>query len=380
MNPRNLAHRMDADASAAVRSEKSIEMRSDQPYKRKENPMSLDTCVSRTQKLCTLPVPMGSTRSTGTFPLSFAAARVESGPGSRSVELGTVRTGWSPDSRSQLDGASRRSSQRGGQFRTTLRRAGSDGASTVCTGDGSRAHLEALLRAGLTVSMLISLTGLSSRDLALVRRRGVVYVDTAIVDRVLSVPFHPADHRRMTPVIGAQRRIRGLVAMGFTFEDLARRLRRPVATIASLPGSGLITASLWVAIAKLYDELSMTAVAPDPEIRDWARTIKRWAPPLAWDDDEIDDPRALPHCPRGPLGVDEVAIARRIGGEREVALSPDDYEVILELAVRWKWELQRVADVLDTSKETASKRLTRYRGLMNRQSEDVVSADTVDAA
>ena len=46
------------------------------------------------------------------------------------------------------------------------------------------------------------------------------------------------------------------------------------------------------AVADLYDRLSMTP-GPSQEARDRAKR-KGWRPPLAWDDDSIEDPEAKP--------------------------------------------------------------------------------------
>ncbi len=65
-------------------------------------------------------------------------------------------------------------------------------------------------------------------------------------------------------------------------------------TARLLTGTGnLVTIQRWREISELYDRLSMTP-GPSPQTRGWAKTLG-YAPPLAWDEDTIDDPRSRPH-------------------------------------------------------------------------------------
>ena len=171
----------------------------------------------------------------GLFPLPTSTARVESRPAYRSTEPESVRTGWSPDSRTRLDDVSRRSSSRGGTFRTTSRRRGS---TTVLNSDGSRRHLGALEVAGLTREMVARLAKVSVEDLATISSPDEVSIDASVAQRVLAVTFHPSDDRQWTPGVGAQRRIRALVAMGFPFDDLAQRVGVSSDVLESLPARG----------------------------------------------------------------------------------------------------------------------------------------------
>lgn len=362
--PQDRGQRMDVAQDAAVPSGSSIEMRSHQPYKRRENPMSLDTCVSRT------PMQPAEANHRARTIGDNAVVQLSRSTATVGAELDTSRKGWSPDPRVRLGGVQRRSARRGEPSRTTARRGGSAGLppGTVPVTGGVRAHLQALRRAGFALRDLTSLTGLPSRDLGVVLRSTTVYVSEDVARRIMSVQFQPTgDHRRKTPGVGARRRIQALVALGFPRHDLAARLRRSPAVLNDLPEDGLITRRLWFEISALYDELSMTASAPDPDVRDWARIEMGWAPPLAWDDDEIDDPRARPHQPKSVLGVDDVAIKRCLDGDRSIELAPDEVQVVLALSERQKWPRRRLAAVLGTSEEAAARRLVRYRDRMRTQ-------------
>lgn len=105
-------------------------------------------------------------------------------------------------------------------------------------------------------------------------------------------------NRRMARAVGTTRRLRALVAIGYAPNYLAMRLHLLTTEVMDLlfsPRTG--TTQKWKAenIAALYDELWDQPRHDD--IADQARIVARregWHPPLAWDDDEIDDPAAKP--------------------------------------------------------------------------------------
>jgi hypothetical protein len=88
------------------------------------------------------------------------------------------------------------------------------------------------------------------------------------------------------------------------------------------------------AITRVYDELSMTVPQDDEagrspragRIHDRQRRLaarRGWAPPLAWDDDTIDDPAATPAT-----------------GARERAWSTRHDETVVERILAGEWDLQ----------------------------------------
>ncbi len=92
---------------------------------------------------------------------------------------------------------------------------------------------------------------------------------------------------------GTRRRLQALVAIGYTQRDLAARLGITPPRLSNL---ATLTDPIRLARARqveaLYAALSMT-----PGLSGKARGRAErlgWQPPLAWDDDTIDDPQALP--------------------------------------------------------------------------------------
>jgi hypothetical protein len=125
---------------------------------------------------------------------------------------------------------------------------------------------------------------------------------------------------------GTRRRLQALVALGWPVSHLRARVGASSRTTWLLTSGGgaasdFVTVRLRDAVLSLYDELSMTLPAPGrgaTRARGMA-AARGWAPPLAWDDDSIDDPSAAPQ--RGVPGdvdsdIDEVIVERVLAGDR----------------------------------------------------------------
>lgn len=99
----------------------------------------------------------------------------------------------------------------------------------------------------------------------------------------------------LVPSVGTVRRLQGLARLGWPPAELAARLgSTTVEYVQQLRRTSRPTVerATHERIAALYDALAMT---PGPSVRT-RRYAERcgWAPPLAWDDDAIDDPAARP--------------------------------------------------------------------------------------
>lgn len=117
---------------------------------------------------------------------------------------------------------------------------------------------------------------------------------------------HALGRQRMVDATGTVRRIRALHALGYSRLDLATRLGMFENNLPRIGRSGVVYRVVAEKVTALYDELSMI---PGPSARAVAHAARKgWVPPLAWDDDSIDDPAARPYvAPRRGLrdGWDE---------------------------------------------------------------------------
>lgn len=125
--------------------------------------------------------------------------------------------------------------------------------------------------------------------------------------------------------IGVTRRLRALVAIGYSMAYLSRELHISSSYISRLATGhrSRVNPDTAAKVGALYDRLSMV---PGPSQAARTKAIRMgWAPPLAWDDDEIDDWLAAPH----PGEQQRVGFVERFMEMRELGYSD------LLIARRW---------------------------------------------
>lgn len=165
------------------------------------------------------------------------------------------------------------------------------------------AHLEAcgISRRAIAETAAVSPTGITGIITGRSRR-----VQAAPARRILTVQprdcYDRVADRGFVPRVGAVRRIHALYAIGWTAAHIDTRTG--IANLAhntTNQAGTWMSARHWRAVADLYDQLWST---PGPSHVNQRRAARHgWAPPLAWDDDAIDDPAAIPDTgKRGPAG------------------------------------------------------------------------------
>lgn len=134
------------------------------------------------------------------------------------------------------------------------------------------------------------------------------------------------------PAAGTVRRLQALQAVGWTITDVAREsglhektLRNPV-----YRGARVYRATA-DAVADAYERLSMTF--PDGPYATRARRRAQrlgYPPPLAWDDDTIDDPDALPLQPgEHDDQPDPVVVERILAGDWRLAATQAERRLVV---------------------------------------------------
>jgi transcriptional regulator with XRE-family HTH domain len=126
--------------------------------------------------------------------------------------------------------------------------------------------------------------------------------------------------------VGTTRRLRALMAIGYPQRQLAEELGSHQSWVSKLMlnDRANVNADTALRVGELYDRLSMTP-GPSEETRD--RAIRRgWMPPLAWDDETIDDPLAVPN----PGHQERVGFTERFLELRELGYND------LQILARWK--------------------------------------------
>jgi len=109
-------------------------------------------------------------------------------------------------------------------------------------------------------------------------------------------PWRDMPDRALVPAVGAQRRVQALACIGWPSTHIAERVGTTQSHMSGLAKRRRITASMARAIADVYDELAMRPAPDGPYTRKLRTYAKKhgWAPPLAWDDETIDDPKTKP--------------------------------------------------------------------------------------
>ena len=156
-------------------------------------------------------------------------------------------------------------------------------------------HLKTLRKAGLTIQQIREHTGLSHFTIGLITNGKQTTIQATTERRILALQptgnhLHP---RTMIDSTGTARRLQALQLNGWSQKQLANRLGIPIAQAWKLTHQQRSTPlHLAEQVKRLYDELWATQ-APDSKESRTIRTIAKrngWLPPLAWDEDHIDNP------------------------------------------------------------------------------------------
>lgn len=171
--------------------------------------------------------------------------------------------------------------------------------------------------------------------------------------------------RRTVPSRGTARRVQALVALGWTFSDLARQVGYSHDQLRKWAHQTdtMILASSAATVDALYRRLCMTpaphATRTQKRNVGYARAVARrhgWVTALAWDDDTIDDPEAEPSDPYKPHAwsvpaggkfiilppepVDEVAVQRILDGDWRLPCTKADKVAVV---ARWAGHLNELS-------------------------------------
>ncbi len=182
-----------------------------------------------------------------------------------------------------------------------------------------QAKLRRLVNAQVPLRTLGRVTGLSPTTVRKIldgEQASVQRATAARVSRMSPQDVYLAQSMGHVPRVGAVRRVQALLAMGWPHHALGAVGIANSAQIIG-PVGDLITVQRWRQVRDVYDRLSMTP-GPSPETRGWAAKLG-YAPPLAWDEESIDDPTATPQTgapvavtSAGDEVVDVVAVARAV--------------------------------------------------------------------
>ncbi|WP_052692352.1 hypothetical protein [Gordonia sihwensis] len=156
-----------------------------------------------------------------------------------------------------------------------------------------------LRQAGMPLRLIAATAELSPRTVSGLLDGTITTVSAATADRIAALPIPAcwpleAPDSVLVDSVGTVRRLQALAVLGWSYGALAERLGTTRTALGPVVAGHTkhVKAQRARAVRDLYNELSMTFGGS-------ARTVtvarkNGWVAPLAWDDDTIDDPAALP--------------------------------------------------------------------------------------
>ena len=186
--------------------------------------------------------------------------------------------------------------------------------------DSARTHVQGLQRFGLSLEAISERACLSPSLLAALvypgHQRWGAKITAETMYRLLAVTFDldALPGTRHIAAAGTSRRLQALAVLGWPLSTLAAQLGVTPQAVASYRRRPTVSVETARTVRGLYDQTSMCT---GPSTRSALAALRAgWVPPLAWDEDTIDDPDATPELDQElPSGLDEVAIWRACMGE-----------------------------------------------------------------
>jgi len=168
-----------------------------------------------------------------------------------------------------------------------------------------REHVRSLMSAGIGWRRIAMFAGVNQQTInrLLWSKPPTKKIRTEIADKIMAL--QPSlDKVGCTTAIdgtGTRRRLQALIALGWSQSKLGARMGITGSNVSRILTSERVTAKSAIAVRDLYE--SMWNEAPPEE--DWRHKIaanrargyaaeRGWVPPMAWDDESIDDPDASP--------------------------------------------------------------------------------------
>lgn len=171
-------------------------------------------------------------------------------------------------------------------------------------------HVAHLLAAGMTQQNIADAAGVARGTVRNLREGRVQRVSHVTAGRLLGVAPRSAGGHATVPAEGTARRLQSLACMGWDCEALAPLIGLSAGFLRHLRAGTRRTvhAATRDRVHAVWDRLALVPhVGPDARRARLFAHRHGWAPPLAWDDETIDNPDARPHparddAPRGLTG------------------------------------------------------------------------------
>lgn len=257
-------------------------------------------------------------------------------------------------------------------------------------------RLRELHRHGWSLSAIARETGTSPANLRRIRDGGQtpggreisVWRQTAA--KIMLVPLVDQPEKQVA-TLGAQRRIRALMCLGWAVREIAEAAEVSEATLKRINNDGCeyIELATFARIKGAYDRMSMRTPEPSAsvyKIKHYATKVKMWHPPLAWDDDDdycsIDDPEAVPYdtAERERKRIEKYQRDReRMQGIFRLVDGGPAREHIAKLRALG-WQIKAIAAAADVPDETVRCIVHRNTRVKRERAEQILALPLIECA
>jgi hypothetical protein len=196
-----------------------------------------------------------------------------------------------------------------------------------------------------------------------------------------------AGRELLVDATGTRRRLRALGAIGWSARLIGERYGLSENWVSSVCANNRVQAATAEFAKRVYDDLSMVPPVPVghhekarvANAKSWARR-NGWPPPLAWDDDTIDDPAASPQLDavaelaepeRFAERCDEATVEAAVRGEKPSLAPLERREVVRRLYWR-RWSDRAIAEHIGGS----ARQVLRIRGELGLEAFDQSEMET----
>jgi plasmid maintenance system antidote protein VapI len=225
----------------------------------------------------------------------------------------------------------------------------------------ARRHVQALMAAGVGYARIAAAAGVATSTINHMlyprhSRQPAAKLNHENARRILSVRAEDVV-TGLVNAAGSARRIRALMAVGWPPMHLATRIGVHPHYVSEIHRSNQVFATTAHAVAATYNQLwdknpqhyGVSQQAAN-RFRNYARA-NGWAPPAAWDDDQLDDPAGAPHVGDDDSTVnrDELAEYRRQEIAHLASFGIPEHEIAQRLGMSASYIHDLIRDRLSTA-------------------------------
>jgi hypothetical protein len=254
-----------------------------------------------------------------------------------------------------------------------------------------RAHIRWLQEAGIGIQRIIDLSKIGEGTIGAIMYGPTRHTREAAAAAILAIrpgmdTLAPGARIDAT---GTRRRLQALAAIGWPSSVIGSRIDRSRSHITGLRVANIVTVRVAQEVARLYQR--MYYVRPQPVTSEergavastltWASRAG-WAPPTAWTEKTIDDPKARPHLAEASLlrdgltvhtelgTVDMVAVVRRLEGDKNVDIHSWEREPAVLAMYRRGYPTYEISRVTTLNPASVNEILAKFCPTFTPEEED----------